>query len=53
MEDKILRFTKEELEKQVQVQTHELEEHNRKLLNEIAEREKFEEPTPNMAVFPE
>lgn len=50
-EDLIL--VEEEIEKQVQTRTRELEKYNRQLLNEIAEQKKSEEQTRNLAIFPE
>jgi signal transduction histidine kinase len=48
-----LKFIQKEFENQVQIRTCELEAHNQKLLQEIAEQKKREEQAQNMAVFPE
>ena len=43
----------EELEKQVQLRTRELEKYNLQLMKEIAELKKREEQAQNLAIFPE
>lgn len=43
----------EELEKQVQLRTRELEKYNLQLVKEVAELEKREEQAQNLAIFPE
>lgn len=53
VDEKDLKTKHEKLEKLVQVRTRELEEFNRRLLNEISDREKAEEQARNLAIFPE
>jgi signal transduction histidine kinase len=48
-----LKFIQKELENQVQIRTCELEAHNQKLLQEIAEQKIREDQAQSMAIFPE
>ncbi len=48
-----LKLIQEELEKQVQFRTHELEVYNQQLLQEISEQKKQAELSQNFSIFPE
>lgn len=52
-DEKDLQAKHEKLEKLVQIRTRELKEFNRRLLQEISDREKAEEQARNLAFFPE